>query len=454
MSDHATILIVDDDENHARATEEVLSRPGHRCLIATSGQDGLDKIAGEPVDVVVTDLVMDEVTGMDVLKAARQRVPPAEVILITGHATVKNAVEAMQQGACSYIEKPFDIAELRAVVDLAWQTAALRRRNEELEQQLDERYGFSGIIGQSPKMTRIFDQLRLVASTAANVLITGESGTGKELIAKAIHNNSPRRNYTFAPINCAAISENLLESELFGHERGSFTGASATRKGRFEYAHMGTLFLDEVGSMPLSAQAKLLRALEEREVTRVGSNEPIPVDVRIIAASIRDLQELVDEGSFRGDLCFRLKVVAVNLPPLRERKEDIPLLIDSFARELSRTHGKQVKEVSPDVRSLLCKYDWPGNVRELRNWIESMVVVSRDEVLDMDDLPDYVERPSAPPAAAAPTLPPAGVSLAQAEESLIESTLASVGGNREEAAKVLGIGERTLYRKIDRYGLK
>ena len=454
MRDKANILVVDDEEDHAEATAEALKRTGHRCIVATSGEEALHKLQGEDIDIVVTDLVMHEVGGMEVLNAARQKAPPAEVVMITGHGTIKTAVEAMQQGAASVLEKPFEIAELRALVDRAWAAASLAQRNVELEQQLDERYGRSGLIGVSAKMQRIFDQLSFIAPTSANVLITGESGTGKELIAKAIHNNSPRRNFTFAPLNCAAISESLLESELFGHEKGSFTGASSTRKGRFEYAHKGTLFLDEISSMPMSAQAKLLRTLEEREVTRVGSNEPVPIDVRIIAATNQDLQELVDNGSFRRDLYFRLKVVTINLPTLRERKEDIPLLIDHFTRELSQIHSKQVKEVTPAVRAMLTKCDWPGNVRELRNWLESMVVVTRDDILDIDDLPDYVERPAASAQASVPSLPPQGMSLAEAEKDLIQRTLEAVQGNREEAAKVLGIGERTLYRKIDRYGLK
>ena len=454
MREKGNILVVDDEQDHAEATAEALKRTGHRCIVATSGREALQRIQEEDIDIVVTDLVMHEIGGMEVLKAARQQVPPAEVVMVTGHGTIKTAVEAMQHGAASVLEKPFEIAELRTLVDRAWKTASLARRNVELEQQLDERYGFSGIIGVSAKMQRIFEQLSFIAPTSANVLITGESGTGKELIAKAIHNNSPRRNFTFAPLNCAAISENLLESELFGHEKGSFTGASSTRKGRFEYAHHGSLFLDEISSMPTSAQAKLLRAIEEREITRVGSNDPVPVDVRIIAATNQDLQELVDNRSFRRDLYFRLKVVIINLPTLRERKEDIPLLIDHFTRELSQAHGKQVKEVAPAVRDIFTKCDWPGNVRELRNWIESMVVVTRDDVLDLDDLPDYVERPPIPAQTAVAPLAPQGMSLAEAEKGLIESTLEAVGGNREEAAKVLGIGERTLYRKIDRYGLK
>ena len=448
------ILVVDDEEAHAEATAEALSRSGHQCVVATSGGDALGRLDQEDFHVVVTDLVMPGIGGLQVLDAARKKEPPAEVILMTAHATVETCKEALQRGAADYVEKPFDIGELRAIVAKASEKAALARRNVELEKQIDERFGFTGIIGQSPQMLQIFDQLKLVAPTTANVLITGESGTGKEIIAKAIHNNSPRRHYNFAPINCAAISESLLESELFGHEKGSFTGAATLRKGRFEYAHKGTLFLDEVSSMPLAAQAKLLRAIEEREITRVGSNEPLRVDVRIVAATNRELQKLVEEEAFRNDLYFRLNVVTIDLPPLRERKEDIPLLLDYFVRELAKIHGKTIKEVTPAVRQVLAEQEWPGNVRELRNWVENMTVLTRDDVLGADDLPSHVERLPVPAQSLLPLVPTPGMTLAEAERNLIKATLDAVDGNREEAAKRLGIGERTLYRKIDRYELK
>ncbi len=454
MPNPANILIVDDEEAHAEATAEALSRSGHACAVVTSGEEALQRLESGEYHVVVTDLVMQGIDGLGVLDAARKQNPKPEVILMTAHATVQTCKEALQKGAADYIEKPFDIGELRAVVEKAAEKAQLARRNVELEKQIDERFGFSGIIGNSPQIRHIFEQLKLVAPTTANVLITGESGTGKELVAKAIHNNSPRRHYNFAPVNCAAISESLIESELFGHEKGSFTGASNARKGRFEYAHKGTLFLDEVSSMPLPAQAKLLRAIEEREVVRVGSNEPVKVDVRIIAATNRDLQEMVDEGSFRTDLYFRLKVVTIDLPPLRERKEDIPLLADHFVREFAKVHDKNIKDISPAVLDVLMKQDWPGNVRELRNWAENMVVLSRDDVLDVDDLPDHIPTLPATVQSMLPAIPGPGITLEEAERALIKATLEMVDGNREEAAKRLGIGERTLYRKIDRYGLK
>ncbi|MBM4044909.1 MAG: sigma-54-dependent Fis family transcriptional regulator [Planctomycetes bacterium] len=455
MSHVITLLVIDDDPAHAEAVAESLEKVGHKCLVATSGRQGLQMLEDQSPDVVITDMRMPDVDGMDILRAAKKQLPDVEVLLVTAFADVKDAVTAMQEGAATYLTKPVNIAELRTVVDKALQKQKLARTNVELRQQLDEKFGFAGIIGNNPKMKRIFDQLKSVSATSATVLICGESGTGKELIAKAIHHNSPRRNAAFAPINCAALTETLLESEFFGHEKGSFTGATAMRKGRFEYANGGTVFLDEIASMPLATQAKLLRVLESREITRVGSNVPIQVDVRILTSTNQDLMAMVERNEFRRDLYFRLKVVTINVPPLRERRDDIPLLMDAFIREFSQAHQKRITGLSPRARAILTKYDWPGNVRELRNWVESMVVVTKDELLDVDDLPEHVdlEEAAAPTPTAGPQLL-AGISLAEAEKELIKNTLAMVNGNREEAAKVLGIGERTLYRKIDKYGLR
>ena len=328
----------------------------------------------------------------------------------------------------------------------------LIRSNRELHKQLDEKYGLSGIIGNSPKMQKVLNIVNQISGTTATILITGESGTGKELISKIIHNNSPRKNNSLVVLNAAAIPENLLESELFGHEKGSFTGAMYQRKGKFEYANHGTLFLDEIGDMPLSTQVKLLRVIEDGVVTRVGSNESIEVDVRLIAATNQSLEKLIKEGKFREDLYFRLNVVSIKLPPLRERLEDIPLLIDAFLREFSQIHNKKVSIISPEARKILYKYPWPGNVRELKNCIESMVVVSMKDTIDTEDIPDHILQRSSE-TSTAPSLV-AGITIEEAERELIKSTLATVDGNREEAAKMLGIGERTLYRKLDRYGLK
>lgn len=452
MKDNTIILVIDDKEEHANATAEALQRVGYKCIVATSGGEGLDIIEAGEVDIVITDLIMHDIDGLQILKATKERLPEAEVILITGYGTVETAVDAMQKGAATYLLKPFNINHLRAEVSKLLEKQELIRSNKELHKQLDEKFGLCGIIGNSPRMQRILNVVKQISGTTATVLITGESGTGKELIAKIIHNNSPRKNNPLVVLNSAAIPENLLESELFGHEKGAFTGALYQRKGKFEYAHRGTLFLDEIGDMPLSTQVKLLRILEDGMITRIGSNESIEVDVRLIAATNQDLERLIKEGKFREDLYFRLNVVSIKLPPLRERIEDIPLLIDAFLHEFSRTHNKKIINISPEARKLLYKYPWYGNVRELKNCIESMVVVSTKDIIQVEDIPDHILQRSEK--ASASTGLAAGMTMEEVERELIRSTLAAVGGNREEASKMLGIGERTLYRKLDRYGLK
>ncbi len=450
--DASPVLIVDDDAEHGDAVAQALEQLQCQCDVVTSGRDAVQRVAAKDYDLVITDLVMSDVDGMEVLREVKRLRHDIEVIFVTGYATVENAVAAMQQGAATYLRKPLNLEELRAVVRGVLEKQALRRSNVELRRQLDERFGFEGLIGSSPSMLRLIETLKQIASTNATVLVYGQSGTGKELVARAIHNNSPRRKGHFVALNCAALSEGILESELFGHERGSFTGAATSRKGRFEYADGGTMLLDEVGDMPPSTQVKLLRVLEQNEIVRVGSNTPTHVDVRIVAATHRSLEELVKAGTFREDLYFRLKVVTVQIPPLRERQADIPLLSDYFLKELSAQHGKPIAEITPDARRALAQFPWPGNVRELRNCIEHMVVVTRDDLLDSDDLPDHIlpgERAEVPEA---PQL--TGVSIVAAERQLIANTLERVGGNRGEAADILGIGERTLYRKIKEYGLK
>ena len=461
MKTALNVLVIDDELGHAEATSEGLARIGCHCEIATTGQEGLARIREDDIDLVITDLVMEPVDGMAVLEAAKAHAADVEVIMITAHGSERIAVEAMKKGAYDYLPKPCDLEELRTVVEKAAEKQRLVRSNAELRRQLDKKFGLAGIIGNSRAMQRVFDVARQIAMTNATVLIQGESGTGKELLARAIHQNGPRKDRPFVGLNCAALSEGILESELFGHEKGAFTGADRQRQGRFEYAESGTLFLDEVGDMPLTTQIKLLRVIEEREILRVGSNEPIPVDVRLIAATNQDIEALVREKRFREDLYFRLNVVRMRLPRLRERREDLPLLIDAFVREFSETHGKEISGIEPEAHHALCRYQWPGNVRELKNCIESMVVVSRGESLTVDDLPDAVAAGTRDLGDAQPSgveMPDVGLvvgaSLAQMEKDLIRRTLASVGGNREEAAKILKIGERTLYRKLDRYGLK
>jgi two-component system, NtrC family, response regulator HydG len=452
MNNDTRILVIDDKEEHASATAEALEKVGYACRIATSGREGLKILEAGGVDIVITDLIMHDVDGLQILKTTKEILPEAEVILITGYGTIETAVDAMQKGATTYLLKPININHLRAEVNKIIEKQLLVRSNRELHKRLDEKFGLSGIIGNSPKMQKVLTTVNQISGTTATVLITGESGTGKELIAKTIHNNSPRKNNSLVVLNSAAIPENLLESELFGHEKGAFTGALYQRKGKFEHAHRGTLFLDEVGDMPLSTQVKLLRVIEDGIITRVGSNESTEVDVRLVAATNQDLDKLIKEGKFREDLFFRLNVVSIKLPPLRERVEDIPLLIDAFLRELSQVHKKQVSCISPDAKKILYRYSWPGNVRELRNCIESMIVVNMKDILDIEAIPDHILQRSSKEHASACLV--AGMTVDEAEKELIRNTLASVNGNREEASKLLGIGERTLYRKIDRYGLK
>jgi two-component system response regulator HydG len=397
---------------------------------------------------------MDDVGGLVVLAKAKRELPDAEVVILTGHNSIRMAVQAMQAGAATYLTKPLDVNELRIVVDKRSQSQRLARTNEQLQRQLNERFGFEGVVGNSPQMLKVIEKLRQVAPTSATVLITGESGSGKELVAKALHVNSPRRHKPFVPLNCAALSETILESELFGHVKGAFTGAERERKGYIEQANGGTLFLDEVGDIPLSTQVKLLRVLESGELTRVGSNETIKVNVRLLSATNRELSDAIAAGKFRQDLYHRIKVVSIRLAPLRQRREDIPLLIEHFLKELSSSHGKTISGLTPAARKVLMAYGWPGNVRELRNAIESMIVLDLDGVLDTDDLPEDLQGSSAGltdgPAGADDLV---GRPIEEVERHYITEALKLTSGNREEAAKMLGIGERTLYRKIKDFGL-
>ncbi len=452
----AKVLIVDNDQAHAEVVAESLERVGFACDVATSGTEGAQRIESNQYDVIITDLVMNDIDGLGILARAKQELPDAEVILITGHGTIPSAVQAMQQGAFNYLLKPLDLNQLRAVTERAAEGVRLRRTNVELQRRLDERFGFEGVIGDSPQMRDVIEKLKRIAPTDATVLIQGETGTGKELVAQAIHQNSPRKAKPFVALNCAALSENILESELFGHVKGAFTDATSDRVGKFEYANGGTLFLDEVGDMPLATQIKLLRVLENGEITRVGSNDPIKVNVRILSATNRNLEDAIAAGSFRSDLYHRLKVVTIRLPSLRERIQDLPALVDHFVKLLAKKHGKTIRGMSSAARRRLLAFDWPGNVRQLRNVIESMIVVDYDGLLDLDDLPDELADPAAPPGAEPPTAPLAalvGKPLEELEKLFIAETLKVTGGNREEAARMLGIGQRTLYRKLKEYNL-
>ncbi|MCG8587227.1 MAG: sigma-54 dependent transcriptional regulator, partial [Pirellulales bacterium] len=449
------VLVIDNDAAHADVVSESLERVGYECFVATSGEEGAERIEQENFDLIISDLMMDAVSGFDILQQAKRVQADCEVILVTGHGSVPSAVEAIQQGAFNYLLKPLDLGQLRAVTDKAALALRLRRANVELNRRLDERFGFEGVVGSSPQMNNVIDRLKRIAPTDASVLIHGETGTGKELVAQALHQNSPRKKKPFVALNCAALSENILESELFGHVRGAFTDASSDRVGKFEFANGGTLFLDEVGDMPTPTQIKLLRVLENSEITRVGSNDPIKVNVRVVSATNRNLEDAVASGAFRSDLYHRLKVVTIALPRLAERSQDIPLLIDYFMKQFSKRHNKNIKNMSPDARRRLMGYQWPGNVRELRNVVESMVVVDADDVLDMDDLPlelaDDTTTATEGSAGEGSIAHLVGRPLVDIERIFVAETLKLTGGNREEAAKILGIGERTLYRKIKEY---
>jgi two-component system response regulator HydG len=448
------VLVIDDDRFHAETVAESLERVGYDCTVATSGQEGVRQLEGDEWDVILTDLKMADVDGLAVLRKAREQQPDAEVVMITGFGDVKTAVEAIKQGASNYLTKPVDRDELRAIVQKASERLRLARANRELKRQLDEKFGFEGMIGNSPAMHAVVKRLQAIAQTDATVLILGETGTGKDLVAKAIHNNSRRKNKHLATLNCSALNENLIEDELFGHEAGAFTGGEKTRKGIFEWATGGTVFLDEIGDMPVKLQAKLLRVLENKEAKRIGSNEPVKVNVRLISATHRDLEAAIAEKEFRMDLYQRLQVVTIRLPPLRDRREDVMLLAAHFMKESNANHGKHATAIAEPVRQAMLAYDWPGNVRELRNFIDSMVVLDGDGVLGPDDAPDSRvlrahQGPAAPSSSSAGG--PAhlvGRPLAEVERYCIEEALKLTGGNREEASRMLGIGERTLYRKI------
>jgi two-component system response regulator HydG len=447
------VLIIDDDVGHAEALADGLETENCACRMAHSGGEGLELMSESTYDAILTDLVMHDVDGLQVLEQARRLQPEAVVLLITGHGSVETAVDAMRMGAADYLTKPVRINELRTRLLRALATGRLERTNRELRRQLDKRYGLEGIIGQSGPMQRVFDVLQQVSSSHATVLVYGESGTGKELVARAIHTNSPRKEKPFVAVNCAALSQGLIESELFGHVKGAFTGAIAAKDGMLVYADGGTLFLDEVGDMPLETQAKLLRVLETREVQPVGGNATRRVDVRLVAATNRDLKLLVSEGKFREDLLFRLQVVTLVLPPLRERPGDVPLLMDHFISSLAAEHRRGVRGITPEARALLVRYDWPGNVRELRNAIETMVLLTRREVLDVEDVPEHIQRATGQPGKVRGHYELAGRTLAEVERDLIASTLKLTEGNRQKAAKLMGIGERTLYRKLHEYEL-
>jgi DNA-binding NtrC family response regulator len=447
------VMVVDDERDHADGIVEALGRLPVKAMAVYTGEDAVQVLQNQRVDVVVTDLKLEgRVDGLDVLRQARQNGHAAEVILITAYATIENCKEAIRQGAFDYLVKPLDIDQLRALVEQASRKVAADIRHVRGQEERDS-FLFEGIKGVSPAMQGIFEIVRRVAPTNISVLIEGPSGTGKELLARAIHANSRRRDKPFKPVNCAGLTETLLESELFGHVKGAFTGANTDRKGLFEIADGGTLFLDEIGDMPLTMQAKLLRVLEDGVVVPVGSNKPTVVDVRVISATNHNLRKLIERNEFREDLFFRIRGVDVYLPPLRERAEDIPHLARHFLEEAVEETGSKVTGITDAAMRILSGYEWPGNIRQLKNSIRTMVVMCDRDKIDVQDLPPEISVRRQLTGASAPPASLAGVSLNELERKAIMDTLARTEGNREKAAKILGIGERTLYRKIKEYNL-
>ncbi len=443
------ILVIDDEQNIREGLATALEMDGYNVATASDGKAGLDYAAAHEVDLIITDLRMPVLSGEEVLSKVVADYPGVPVIVLTGHGSVETAVDAMRAGAYDFLTKPLNLDRLSLLVKRALRSREMILQQRELEAELASKKTFEHIIGKSPAMMKNFDVCRKVAPTKASVLITGESGVGKELIANAIHNLSPRKDGPFVKVHCASLAESLLESELFGHEKGSFTGAVGRKRGRFELADGGSIFLDEIGEINQQVQIKILRVLQEKKFERVGGEETIEVDVRIIAATNRDLEKEVEEGRFREDLFYRLNVVRIHVPPLRERKDDIPMMVASFIKEFSNENQKKIEGVDLKARNILYSYDWPGNVRQLRNCIESAVVMAEKNVITAEDLP-----PGIMPGHEGQCIKiPLGTTVSEAEKEIILQTLAANNGNKSKTADMLGIGRKTLHRKLNEYGV-
>ncbi|HXX34101.1 MAG TPA: sigma-54 dependent transcriptional regulator [Thermodesulfobacteriota bacterium] len=440
------ILIVEDDPRVGESIRLLLEKRGYPILLASNGKEALHLFRQEMVDLVITDLVMPKMDGMALLEAIKKLRPETEVIVISAQGTIERAVQAIKMGAFDFIEKPINPRVIALVVERALEKQTLVLQNRDLRSQLEDRFRFKNIVGRSEKMVKIFELIHHISPYDSSVLIMGESGTGKELIANAIHYNSPRGPMPFIKVSCASLSEGIIESELFGHEKGAFTGAITSRKGRFELAHGGTLFLDEVEDIPASTQIKLLRVLQEGEFERVGGNRTIRVDIRIIAASNRDLQEEVEKGTFREDLYYRLNVVNIRLPSLRERKEDIPFLVHFFVEKYNQKYQMKVKGISHRAMDIFVNYQWKGNVRELENTIESILVVNSPEVIDLPHLPQEVRNFKESPEIIPIKI---GTPLDEVEKEVLLQTLRLTKGNKRKAAHLLGINVRTIHRKME-----
>jgi DNA-binding NtrC family response regulator len=444
-----TILLVDDEKNTREGLSRALRRH-YRVILAESAMTALEILKEETPDAVLTDLKMPGMDGMTLVRRILAKEPRPVCILLTAYGDVETAVEAMNAGAYDFLTKPVNLDRLEVLLQRAIRSQRLEASNQRLHKELDAKYGLDQIIGQSPNMEAVFDTIRQVAPSKATVLIRGESGTGKELVAHALHRLSPRAENPFVAVHCAALSDTLLESELFGHEKGSFTGAGELRKGRFELADGGTLFLDEIGEIKPATQIKLLRVLEERSFERVGGTDRIEVDTRLLAATNRDLKRMVEEGTFREDLYFRLNVVQVTLPALRDRRQDVPLLLNHYLRLFCEENAKALDGFTPEALEALGRYSWPGNIRELRNVVERMVVLARGEKLTLRDVPAEVKEDS-------PSRPSGALkhatSMQQAEKQMIKQALVDQKGNRTRAAEQLGISRRTLHRKLHEFDL-
>ena len=447
-----SLLIVDDEKSTREGLARALRRT-YQVFLAEDGARALSMLDEQPIDIVLSDMRMPGMDGLTLIQRILARTPQPICILLTAYGSIETAVEAMKRGAFDFLTKPVHLDQLDLLLQRALRTRDIESENRQLREQLDARFGLETMVGQSPAMHEIFETIRQVAPSRASILIQGETGTGKELVAQAIHRLSPRAKAPLITVHCAALPATLLESELFGHERGAFTGAVERRAGRFELADGGSLFLDEIGEIDQNVQVKILRVLDQRTFERVGGRDTQEVDVRLIAATNKNLEAMVKTGDFREDLLYRLNVITITLPPLRARTDDIPLLVQRFLDEFNRENGKQVEGLTPDCMDQLLAYSWPGNIRELRNVIERMVVLSRQNRLTVRDLPAQIRQVMADGARSTQTWSP-GLSLEDAEKQMIIRALESHRGNRTKAAQQLGISRRTLHRKLNEYGLR
>lgn len=444
-----TLLIIDDEKNIREGLGANFEMEGYNVKLAENGQQGLEFISKGDIDLVITDLRMPGISGEEVLRKVTTETPGIPVIVLTGHGSIDSAVDAMRNGAYDFLTKPLNLDQLTMIVKRALQARELSLQHKQLKKEVENDMAFDKMIGKSAEMQKVFEMIKKVASSKASVLITGESGVGKEVVADAIHQLSPRKDHQCIKVHCAALSETLLESELFGHEKGAFTGADNLVKGRFELAHESSIFLDEIGEINPSVQIKILRVLQEKAFERVGGQETINVDVRIIAATNRVLEEEVKKGTFREDLYYRLNVIHIHVPPLRERKDDIPLLVASFLEEFAVENGKNIKGIDSQAKSAIYNYNWPGNIRELRNCIESAVVMCSGEEIKLEDLPPTVSKSAGDQSINIP----ANATLNEAEKIIILQTLAANKNNKSKTADLLGIGRKTLHRKLEEYGI-